>query len=71
MENILFSYIKMRKVTEGIHLTVADQVLSLRSSGDNPHAEAKDVTMTYEQTFAGAPSFHSEEDPASKLIENT
>ena len=51
MENILFSYIKMRKVTEGIHLTVADQVLSLRSSGDDPHAEAKDVTMTYEQTL--------------------
>jgi len=51
LENILFSYIKMRKVTDGIHLTLKDQVWSVRSSSGDPHAEAKDVTMTREQAL--------------------
>ena len=51
LENILFSYIKMRKVTGGIHLTLADNLFSLRSSRRDPHAEAKDLTMLHEDTL--------------------
>ena len=51
LENILFSYIGMRKVTKGIHLSLRSQLWQTRASSGDPHAEAKDISMTHEQSL--------------------
>jgi multimeric flavodoxin WrbA len=49
LENILFSFIGMRKVTKGIHLSLRGELWQTRASSGDPHAEAKDITMNAEQ----------------------
>jgi len=51
LEDILFSYIKMRKASEGIYLKLRSQLWRTRASSGDPYAEAKDITMTAEQSL--------------------
>lgn len=51
LENILFSFIGMRKVVKGIHLALRSQLWRTRSNSGDLHAEAKDITLTSEQSL--------------------
>jgi len=51
LEDILFSFIGMRKVIKGIHLALRSQLWRTRSNSGDLHAEAKDITLTSEQSL--------------------